>query len=357
MEVQPTTIIEQIKKPWSGTVPKGSDVALATQFPATASSFAWMIVMADEYPRRPKFFACRLIRLLFKTCASQEIGATGALLVTCVVMTEDAASYSRPVTYYDGQLLPILGLQSQKALTSARKKSVEAGWLHYVAGCKGRAGKYWATIPAHAGSHDDHPTDEGHDNARQMPRQKDIESGVESGTMGNGKGKESGTIGNSKGQPFFPVPIHESIPVPDRRSNIAPASGPRETWLTGPSDKSKEFIGCYPRKSKPAATAKQFDATVAELVGSRGWSDEQATEFLIDRASCFAGKPSGMPPPPGEEENDFRPYAINWLKDGRYDEPETEWNKPNTKGRANASNRPGAGQVYDSKSTEQATGF
>ncbi|WP_397569048.1 hypothetical protein [Schlesneria sp. T3-172] len=133
-----------------------------------------------RYPARPAFFAMKFIRLLAKTCVAQEIGPTGFALLVTIATTEDAAGYRRAVTFFDGQLMPIVGVDSQKSLARARIKCVDAGWLNYEPGCRGRAGRYFVVIPPHASGIDDNPTDEGFDDSRRITRKKDVANGVES---------------------------------------------------------------------------------------------------------------------------------------------------------------------------------
>ena len=80
------------------------------------------------YPQRPRFFAQKVTRLLIKTCAAQEMGQAATLLVITVAATEDAARYRRAVTFYNDQLLPLLGLRKWDALDKARKSAIAAGW-------------------------------------------------------------------------------------------------------------------------------------------------------------------------------------------------------------------------------------
>jgi hypothetical protein len=115
---------------------------------------------APQYPKRDKFFAYRLVRLLTKTAAAQEIGALGCWFVTLIALQEDAIQYRRPVSYWDHQLGPLLGTDSKSTLSRLRKKLVHAGWIHYVPGTKGKIGRYWTTIPTHACGISDSPTDE-----------------------------------------------------------------------------------------------------------------------------------------------------------------------------------------------------
>ena len=116
----------------------------------------------EVYPKRPPYFAQKAIRLLVKTCAAQEIGQAATLLVVTVATTEDAARYRRAVTFYNDQILPLLGLRKWDALEKARKSAIASGWLHYEPPPQGKRkpGRYWVTIPAEAEGLEDSPVDE-----------------------------------------------------------------------------------------------------------------------------------------------------------------------------------------------------
>ena len=100
-----------------------------------------------EYPHRPAFWSNRLVRLLQKSCAANVIGIESCWLVTCIAQVEDSKRYSGPVTYWNGQLLPVTGFQSWGRLDRARKKAVDAGWLHYTPGQNRQVGIYWTLVP------------------------------------------------------------------------------------------------------------------------------------------------------------------------------------------------------------------
>jgi len=119
--------------------------------------------MDPLHPKRSPFFAARVIRLMTKTAAAQEIGTSAFALVCIVGMQEDtkAVRYSRPVTYFNDQLMSLLGVNSRAALERARSKAVQAGWLNYIPGGKGRPGKYWIGIPQHLEAIPDSACDEG----------------------------------------------------------------------------------------------------------------------------------------------------------------------------------------------------
>lgn len=111
-----------------------------------------------NYPRRESHFAHKLVRLMMRTCAAQEIGSDAALLVTMIVHTEDAKRYTSPVTFWNDQLMSILGFSWGK-LDRARKRAVASNWLHYEPGGKGKVGKYWAIVPAKFADLTDVPAD------------------------------------------------------------------------------------------------------------------------------------------------------------------------------------------------------
>lgn len=119
--------------------------------------------MSHGYPKRPRFFAHRFVRLIAKACLANEIGPEACWLLSVIAMTEDAKGYRDPVTFYNGQLLPFVGVNSVDTLDRARAKAVKAGWLHYQPGCNHTAGKYWVTIPERYADADDAPSDESAD--------------------------------------------------------------------------------------------------------------------------------------------------------------------------------------------------
>jgi hypothetical protein len=118
--------------------------------------------MADStYPSRPKFFALKAVRAMVKTCVANEYGQGVFCLLVTIVHTEDAAHYRRPVTFYEGQLMPLIGIMSRTTFHRVRQRAIESGWLVCIQGQRGRPPSYFVTIPKHASSLDDNPTDEG----------------------------------------------------------------------------------------------------------------------------------------------------------------------------------------------------
>ncbi|TXH11297.1 MAG: hypothetical protein E6R03_14390 [Hyphomicrobiaceae bacterium] len=101
-----------------------------------------------EYPKRLPYFANLVIRLMAKSGAAQVIGPDGVWLVAAVAMQEDANRYTGPVTFWNSQLCPILGIATWRRLARVRERAIEAGWLVYQGEPQGHLpGKYFARIP------------------------------------------------------------------------------------------------------------------------------------------------------------------------------------------------------------------
>jgi hypothetical protein len=114
------------------------------------------------YPSRHPYFAHRYCRLLTKTCAAQDIGHVAFVLCVTIAHLEDAKRYKRPVTFFNEQLMPLIGVTKWESLDRARQRASQAGWLHYEAGARGQRmpGLYWVEIPPQLDGMDDAPCDE-----------------------------------------------------------------------------------------------------------------------------------------------------------------------------------------------------
>ena len=132
----------------------------------------------SDYPQRESHWAHKLVRLMLRSCAAQDIGADGFTLVTAIAHTEDAKRYCGAVTFWNEQLMPLLGFNSWGQLDRARTKAVEAGWLHYECGGKRKVGRYWTTIPAGLTDTTDSDTScDYHDSIAKNGDKAEIEAG------------------------------------------------------------------------------------------------------------------------------------------------------------------------------------
>lgn len=151
--------------------------------------------MLDKYPQRPSHFAHKFTRLIYKTCLAQEIGRDACFMLVMIAHTEDASHYSRPVTFYNKSLMDVCGFNSEKQLINNRNKAIQAGWLNYCPGKKGKAGVYWVIIPPQFQDRDDLPTSEDFDHDFNTNEQT---SGVKNGSTnavkvtGKAEGKTQG---------------------------------------------------------------------------------------------------------------------------------------------------------------------
>jgi len=126
---------------------------------------------AIEYPPRPKFYANKVTRLLFKTAMANDLGSDVCYMITQIAHQEDAGRYAGPVTFWNEQLMGICGFKNVRALDRARSAAVKAGWLVYIHGGKGKVGKYFTLIPPKYVTYDDGAIDETNIQAELTPPQ------------------------------------------------------------------------------------------------------------------------------------------------------------------------------------------
>jgi hypothetical protein len=158
------------------------------------------------YPRRPSHFAHRFVRLLTKTALATELGPEVCWLLTVIAHTEDARHYTGPVNFWNEQLTPLCGFASVGRLIRARGKAVDAGWLGYQAGSKGKAGRYWVTIPPDVGEMPDGASDDSEGIPPVFPSKIERQTeGIRRANGGQTEGKQ---------QTSYPIPNPNPPPPP-----------------------------------------------------------------------------------------------------------------------------------------------
>ena len=208
---------------------------------------------APSYPVRKAFFAHRYCRLLTKTCAAQEIGHVAFVLCVTIAHQEDSKRYKGPVTYYNEQLMPLVGVTKWDTLDNARKRAATAGWLHYEPGNRGQRlpGRYWVTIPTGLDDLNDLPCDEtqppvnGEWNKSQSLTQYPV----------NGERE-----GEREGEHSMPVPI----PIIDAPSDDGAASVSSKKKFIKPT---LEAVTAYCQERKNHVDAQRF----LDYYESNGW--------------------------------------------------------------------------------------
>ena len=101
------------------------------------------------YPKRPPFFALRVMNAMMDTEATKTMGRDACLLVAFIATYEDRLRYSKPVQFRCSHLLQMLNFSDWRKLNNVRAEAVAAGWLNYVAPAKGfdKPGTYFVTLP------------------------------------------------------------------------------------------------------------------------------------------------------------------------------------------------------------------
>lgn len=193
---------------------------------------------------RPPMFAAKAIRVLTRSAAAQELGPNVCWMLTVILGQEDspAVRYSRPVTYYFEQLMPLCGFRSKKQLRAAITTAVETGWLEYTPGAKGRPGRFRVKIPDELAGVEPYGCDESDPPANGKPDEKcgsdsepnrdpKAKCGSDSEPEVHRKCTANAPQVHRKGNPFLPGPS----PVP-KEEEAASASDavPDEalSWIT-----------------------------------------------------------------------------------------------------------------------------
>lgn len=162
-----------------------------------------------EYPKRGNHFAHRFTRMLTKTAVAQELGPQVCFLLTVIAHQEDAKRYTGAVTFWNEQLMPLVGTAKWRTLDRFRKVAVEAGWLYYENRGKRKPGVYWVLIPAWAEPLTDAPVDEG------ISPQMDHKGGDKGGYNGGHKGGDND--GHKRGHSST---LTLSLPLTQEESSI-----------------------------------------------------------------------------------------------------------------------------------------
>lgn len=280
-----------------------------------------------RYPKREPFFAQKAIRLLVKTAAAQHLGQTAALLVVVVATTEDAARYRRPVSFFNGQLMMLLGLHKWEALDRARKLAVDAGWLCYEPPPNGKRkpGLYWVTIPPDAAGLDDTPVDESQQDFGESYPQASPQAYPANG-YGEGEGSGYGR-GYGRGElsdlTLSPNPKDLSPSATCGFSDDRPASPSGEKPKKPKVEYKQEFEAFWGmvldaakhKAVKKGESAKRYSEAVRKL----GKRMEDPHAFLLDKARAYYRSPEGQ--------TQYANSPAPWLNQGRYDDDPAAWQR------------------------------
>jgi hypothetical protein len=212
----------------------------------------------DGSDGRKKPFAIRVVRLLTRAAIATELGPEVCWLLTVLVHTQDARFYAGPVGYWNENLASICGFASVNRLIRTRQKAIDAGWLRYEPGKKGRAGTYAVQIPEELQHIPDGATDEPQFFPSKTEEENEIPSEFPSKmteqTEKNPKGtaRESGkhstytyTDTHSSCSELSSTKASKPNKLPAEGIKPFPTVGPVKEWIL-PATKLAEWSEAYP---------------------------------------------------------------------------------------------------------------
>ena len=288
-----------------------------------------MTEQKPEYPKRPPFFAHRLVRKMTKACAAQEIGPEACWLVSVIAHLEDAIGYRRPITYYNEQLIPIMGFGGKGAFVNARRKAVEAGFLHYEQGKKRQPAIYWTSEPAGYERISDGACDEGADRDFRPVSEPKAEDAVrfQDGNQTNavrfqdGKPTETPPPSPQYNQDtqIQTLPHFEGADPGGSVSDLDGKDKPDPTKIkqkkprrTYPAEFSA-FWEAYPRKTDKLEADRKYPIALRRIMTDRGIDETAAHQVLLAGAQRYATVAAGL-------ESRYTKHAATWLHHGCWDD-------------------------------------
>lgn len=228
-----------------------------------------------SYPTRPPFFAMKFVRQLVKRCVANEHGAQVFTLLVTVVATEDSAKYQRPVTFYDTQLMPVLGANSRDTLYRIRNRAVTSGWLRYTAGRKGVPGTYWVTIPDGADGFTDAPVDEN-------PEELRADSVADLQQKAGRKPAESATESRQKAGRISHTSLPMPFPIPEPAS-AGPSSTSRGRAATNENEQKPRRRPSGPQQEAFEAFGTAWEAKYGARYAFSGGKDGVAVKWMLQQ--------------------------------------------------------------------------
>jgi hypothetical protein len=228
-------------------------------------------------------------------------------LLTAIAHTEDAKRYSGPVTFYNQQLLPILGFSKWERLNNARSRLIASGWLIYECQGKRKPGVYWTMIPDEFAGVDDAPMDEGlytlagykqgYNEGYKQGYNEGYRAGDNEGyNKGYKQGYPSNLSLNLSPKPKPTILVSSSDDTPRALSHHT-----KTRATDGYSERFEKFWQAFPagRKKSKGLAWKSWPAAVKsvhKLPPDDKHADEDASEYLTRRAADYAKSTEGRGP-------------------------------------------------------------
>ncbi|MCX7422512.1 MAG: hypothetical protein NT013_23615 [Planctomycetia bacterium] len=251
---------------------------------------------------RPAYFANRVLRLATKTVLAQHCG-TDALALLCVIaMTEDARRYRGPVTFWNEQLLPLVGFAKWERLDRARQALIDAGWLLYEPGGRHRAGRYRVTIPPDLEDLGDTAVDEGSTPLKGY-RAGD-QQGVELGIKPESKRVSSRSLaGDQQGEPSYLLPLPETSP--------SPSNGDGEGW----KEIEKQLRDAHVREWCDAVrSARAAGCSLTEIQAVINYFREYRDAWELPEAALYRRVLNATPDQRADDPATWLPFSPSFVR-------------------------------------------
>lgn len=105
------------------------------------------LTFPEAYPvGRSAFFAVRFIAHCLRRGIAYTLGQDAMLLLVAIVTAEDRVRYTKPVNFWNDQLVGQIGLTARRLYT-ARDLCVTRGWLSHFEGSPGKPPQYFVKVP------------------------------------------------------------------------------------------------------------------------------------------------------------------------------------------------------------------
>jgi hypothetical protein len=265
--------------------------------------------------RRESFFGQQVIRLMTKTCLANDIGPYAFTLLAIVSAQQDAAK-GRQVTYWNDQLMSLVGIRKWESFAGVRQKCIDAGWLVYQNRGRRSAGLYEVVIPKQFAHLSDSRCDEGSplyppNGDTVYPNEGDTEYPPDGGNAGDKEGYKGGyKAGDKEGYKRGYTPSSPST-SPSTSNTPYPLSGFSQAfqmaWDLWPAE----------RRTKRETAQSAWQDSVVRLAFRFEGDSRQAEAWLLSRVRQFVKSPKAS--------GRFCPGIANWLIDGRYDDAPESW--------------------------------
>ena len=105
------------------------------------------LAFGEDYPKdRTNRYLFQMLDLLLVPVVARALGKSGLNLVRVIVSMENQMFFRQAVLITDDDLRPRVDC-SEKTLVEARRRCIEAGWIHYEPATMGQSSRIWTKVP------------------------------------------------------------------------------------------------------------------------------------------------------------------------------------------------------------------